>query len=109
MKKTTIHLNNSGGYDWLTEGHLAALADRGWAIETFEITRLLPEVEAMAEFESLTGYTGNERGCDCCGSPFYSYEEDVTPADALTEALTAPVSDLDEQAESWLRLIGEPI
>jgi len=95
---TIVHLNNSGGSDWLSFGDLDSLAKRGWdvapsvhqsrlysraerRIMPFEISRLLPESEARAEFTDVTGYTGDETGCECCGSPFWFHEEEPTAED----------------------------
>lgn len=118
--KTTISLNNSGGSDWLSDEDLQELRDRGWTLEFYSSTLSwrskpyphsvsieLPEREAVADFHEATGFTTNERGCDCCGCPFWVSEEEVEPK-TLGEHLQEP-SPLDDQAEAWLRLIGEPV
>lgn len=120
MKKiTTISLNNSGGSDWLSRENLQELTERGWTLEYYSnswrkepyphsVSIELPESEAVADFTEATGFTTEERGCDCCGQPFYVSEDDVEPA-TLEDHLQEPESELDEQAECWLRLIGEPV
>jgi len=116
-KITTISLNNSGGADWLSDENLQELRERGWTLHSWSngykpdyphsVSIELPESQAVADFHEATGFTTRERGCDCCGSPFWVYEEDVEPK-TLGEHLQEP-SPLDDQAESWLRLIGEPV
>ena len=88
---TTISLNNSGGYDWVSDDQKEALAVLGWDVESspYQITRLLKEDAALAEFTEVTGYTGGERGCDCCGMPFHWYEEDATPEEIAEHPITA--------------------
>lgn len=117
-KTTTIHLNNSGGSDWLSDENLQELQSRGWTLNAwsggykpdypYSVSVGLPEREAVADFHEATGFTTEERGCDCCGPPFWVSEADVEPA-TLEERLQEPQSGLDEQAECWLRLIGEPV
>lgn len=56
--KTTLSLNNSGGFDWVDP---QTLIDGD-------------EEEARESLEHLTGYDGHEKGCECCGAPFYFRE-----------------------------------
>lgn len=110
--RTTISLNNSGGSWWLSTQDLSNLENAGWHLgrpgyqgHPHDISRDLPESEAMYEFESITGYTGNEEGCNCCGSPFWYREEQILPC----EAREAKPDALTLEAEAWLHLLGEPV
>jgi len=112
MKRTTISLNNSGGSDWLGKAEITELKRLGWRLEFFSggykpdyphsVERSLPEEEARQEFEDVTGFTTYERGCDCCGQPFYMSEEDIEPEEAPETFWARP-----ETVDAWCRLIGE--
>jgi len=98
MKTTTVSLNNSGGYDWLSQGNLDDLKSAGWRVESYSVERDLPEEEARAEFEEITGFTTYENGCDCCGRPFSLWEEEAEEAEEKPEAFWANPT----VAEAWL-------
>ena len=76
---TNLSLNNSGGRDWITLEHVAELERMGWERGDgaggqgipYSMTRSLPEWEARDEFTAVTGFTGSEVGCECCGPPFF--------------------------------------
>jgi len=116
MKRTSISLNNSGGFDWLSQKDLTELKRLGWRLEFFSggykpdyphsVERDLPEEEARQEFEQSTGFTTYERGCDCCGQPFNMSEEDVTP-EAEEEEEPETFWARPETVDAWRRLIGE--
>ena len=80
----TIHYshNNSGGRDWLTADDWAALAARGWVLDTYEGRTYgadrtgLSLDEAIREWEVATGQPSTAEGCPCCGPPHYFYRND---------------------------------
>lgn len=96
MTTTRYTSNNSGGDWWLTDDDWFALASAGWNVEwvaeqehylrfgakerwlgalATTATRDLPEAQAIAEWEELTGKSAESEGCSCCGEPHFFSEE----------------------------------
>jgi hypothetical protein len=93
MTTTRYTSNNSGGHWWLKDEDWFNLAAAGWTVSWIaesefyggrgswlgalarEATRDLPEAQAIAEFERITGQYAGEEGCSCCGEPHYFHEE----------------------------------
>lgn len=81
-----VHLNNSGGSDWLSSEDLRNLEDLGWTVHPWSfrdgashVSIDAPEWLARSEFASITGQDPDARGCDCCGRPFRFYAvSDIT-------------------------------
>lgn len=77
--ETVVHYshNNSGGYDWMDDDDWAALAARGWVLDThngltYGADRTgLSRDEAIREWEAATGQSSTAEGCECCGPPHY--------------------------------------
>lgn len=93
--KITYRTNNSGGSWWLKDEDWSALEKAGWAVEWYATSTKTPAhirsregrwlgalateaskdfetpVEAMREFERITGQDVSAEGCNCCGSPHY--------------------------------------
>lgn len=90
--------NNSGGSWWLDDADWIALEKAGWkvnwvrdeeicgkredrwlgALATSAEREGLPLMEAVEEWESVTGKCSTEVGCPCCGNPhnFTLYGDD---------------------------------
>jgi hypothetical protein len=97
MSKITYSSNNSGGDWWLTDGDWYALELAGWEVDWFRYSgdrkklkqshRWLGALassasregltldEAVEEWESLTGKSAKDSGCECCGPPHTFWEE----------------------------------
>lgn len=98
MTTTKYTSNNSGGDWWLTDEDWFALAAAGWNVKWVaeqefyqrfggptdrwlgalakEATRDLPEAQAIAEWEQITGKYAGAEGCPCCGEPHFFSEDD---------------------------------
>jgi hypothetical protein len=71
--------NNSGGYDWVTPKQWQTFAEMGYETDSrFTMHKHViakSENEALMqlkrEFYQVTGDTGDEPGCSCCGAPHY--------------------------------------
>jgi hypothetical protein len=82
---TVVHLNNSGGIDWLDRRQLNTLERAGWIVHTspygrvYHVSTTAPVDLARELFRALTGEDPDARGCDCCGRPFSFYAvSDIT-------------------------------
>lgn len=91
--------NNSGGDWWLKDADWIALEDAGWTVEWCRnrkdsffrpdkggrwlgalATRAEKEFdspeEGISEWESITGQTATDEGCNCCGPPHnFTFEQ----------------------------------
>jgi hypothetical protein len=96
MARTKYSSNNSGGNWWLTDQNWKDLEAAGWKVDWVKDEPLyqrwgakdrwlgalattascnLPEPEAIAQFERITGQNSEAGGCNCCGEPHYFSEE----------------------------------
>ena len=94
----TYSSNNSGGSWWLTDQNWYDLEEAGWSISwkkdqetaqgkyedgrwlgalATDASKNFPSmIEAITEWERITGLNASDEGCSCCGSPHYFYSED---------------------------------
>lgn len=80
--------NNSGGGWWLTDDDWKRLEEAGWKVAWVKGTKWTDEdgrflgsladgavregltlLEAVCEWEGITGQNASEEGCHCCGDP----------------------------------------
>ena len=92
--KVIYRSNNSGGEWWLQDKDWRALQDNGWELEPLmtkdQDGRWLGAIctaaskdypglrEAIAGWESATGMSASDSGCDCCGPPHEFHTEDYS-------------------------------
>lgn len=101
MSYTTYTSNNSGGGWWLSDDDWVKLEAAGWEVEwvrdekdrtflradkdgrwlgalaTTAKRRDLTLKDAVREWESITGQSAAEEGCNCCGPPHgFSFYDD---------------------------------
>lgn len=98
MVKVEYSSNNSGGSWWLTDEDWKALEEAGWkvdwvkdrkdqlfgggssgrwlgALATSASIEVEDPVEAIRQFEQITGQDTSDEGCNCCGPPHSFYWE----------------------------------
>jgi hypothetical protein len=86
MKKYTLKYshNNSGGRDWITPKQWRTFKQWGYTVqEPYTAERQAwATCQSMAlailkrDFTEITGQTGDELGCACCGPPHWLYAEE---------------------------------
>jgi hypothetical protein len=75
--KVSYQHNNSGGVDWLNMRQVFALLENGWKYNGFHsLAKEFPsELDAVRDFERITGEDTSEKGCPCCGMPHQFMED----------------------------------
>ena len=98
--KVEYDSNNSGGHWWLKDEHWLALEKAGWKVDWYKDQNEeffkpgkdgrwlgalasaasregLPLMDAVREWETITGQCSTDAGCSCCGNPhtFTEYDD----------------------------------